>query len=298
MRIVMAGASGFLGTRLIAALRNEDHEIIRLVRRPSASATEISWDPAQDRLDPSALAGADAVINLCGANVGDRRWTDAYRSILRSSRIEPTRLLATTLVEMPADGRPRTLLNMSAVGYYGDTGDRVTTEEHGPGGDFLARLSIEWEASAHLAERAGVRVVTMRTGLPLDPAGGLLKPLLLPWKLGLGGRLGSGRQYVPWVSMADWLAAVRFLLGHAEISGPVNITGPEPVTNAEFGRALGRVLHRPAIWPIPAVALRVVAGGLADQALGSLRVVPKVLTDRGFRFEQPTIDEALAAVFR
>lgn len=296
MRIVVAGGSGFLGTKLIGALRSDGHEIIQLVRRPAATPAEVSWDPEAGSLDPSVFDGTDAIINLGGANVAGRRWNDAYRRALRASRTVPTNLIAMTLATMPADRRPRALINASAVGFYGDTGDTIVTEDSTGGNDFLAFLSRDWETAAKRAEMAGVRTVLLRTGFPLHPDGGLLKPLLLPFRLGLGGKIGAGNQYIPWISMTDWLRAVSFLLEHAEVDGPVNLVGPEPVTNAEFTRALAQALHRPAFWRIPGLAMKIAAGDLANDMIASKRVQPKVLLDAGFEFQHSTIDEAFAAV--
>ena len=296
MRIVVAGSSGFLGTKLVGALRAEGHEITRLVRRPAATPTEASWDPDAGNLDASLLDGADAVINLGGVGVADKRWTQAYRRELRTSRLVPTNLLAMTLATVPAERRPKVLINSSAVGFYGDTGDTPVTEDAEPGHDFLAVLSRDWEAAAKRAEMAGVRTVMLRTGFPLDPEGGLLKPLLLPFKLGVGGKIGVGDQYVPWISMADWLSAVLFVLHHNEISGPVNLVGPRPATNAEFTKALGDALHRPAFWRIPGLAMKAVAGDVADDMVASKRVLPKALLNAGFTFQHQTVREALTAV--
>ncbi|MBB5869509.1 uncharacterized protein (TIGR01777 family) [Allocatelliglobosispora scoriae] len=296
MRIVVAGSSGFLGTKLVGTLRADGHEITRLVRRPATTPTEASWDPEAGRLDASVLDGADAIVNLGGVGVADKRWTDSYRRELRTSRIVPTSLLAMTLATMPADRRPKVLINSSAVGFYGDTGDTLVDEEAEPGDDFLAILSRDWETAARRAEMAGVRTVMLRTGFPLDPGGGLLKPLLLPFKLGVGGKIGNGGQYVPWISMVDWLNAVRFVLEHDEIAGPVNLVGPQPATNAEFTKALGEALHRPTFWRIPGLAMKVVAGDVAADMVASKRVLPKVLLNAGFTFQHETVREALAAV--
>ncbi|MFG1777179.1 TIGR01777 family oxidoreductase [Micromonospora sp. NPDC049051] len=295
MRILMAGASGFLGTRLIDRLTADGHQVTRLVRRPPRTPDERQWNPAAAQLDPAVVAEADAVVNLAGAGVGDKRWNDGYRQLIRSSRVDTTTTLAITIAGLTQGDRPRTLLNSSAVGWYGNTGDR-TVEEDAPAGEgFLADVCRVWEAATRPAEDAGVRVVRMRTGLPLHRDGGLLKPQLLPFKLGIAGRLGSGRQWLPWISMADWLDAVRFLLDRDDVAGPVNLVGPAPVTNAEFTRELARQLHRPAIIPIPALALKVALGGFAHEALTSTRVLPAVLTKAGFTYRHPTLSTALQA---
>lgn len=289
----MAGASGFLGTRLVDHLRADGHEIVRLVRRRPGGPGEVRWDPSAGQLDPDALAGSGAVVNLAGAGVGDKRWTDAYRRVIRASRVDSTTTLATTLAGLPTADRPAVLVNSSAIGWYGDTGDRAVEEDAPAGDGFLADVCRVWEAATGPAEDAGVRVVRLRTGLPLHRDGGLLKPQLLPFRLGVGGKLGSGRQWVPWISMADWLAAVTFLLDRDDVAGPVNLVGPNPVTNAEFTRALAEALHRPAVMPIPGIGLRVALGGFADEALKSARVLPGVLRRAGFTFRHPDLTTAL-----
>ncbi|MGC4749504.1 TIGR01777 family oxidoreductase [Micromonospora sp. DT201] len=295
MRILMAGASGFLGTWLADRLTADGHQVTRLVRRPPRTPDERQWNPSAAQLDPTVVAGADAVVNLAGAGVGDKRWNDAYRQLIRTSRVDSTTTLATTIAGLPAADRPRALLNSSAVGWYGNTGDQVVEEDAPAGEGFLADVCRVWEAATQRAEDAGVRVVRLRTGLPLHRDGGLLKPQLLPFKLGIAGRLGSGRQWLPWISMADWLDATLFLLAHDEIAGPVNVVGPNPVTNAEFTREFARQLHRPAIIPIPALALKVVLGGFAHEALTSTRVLPATLNRAGYPYHHPTLPEALKA---
>jgi uncharacterized protein len=295
----MAGSSGFLGTHLTRALRADGHEVVRLVRREPSSAGEVRWDPAGRLLDPTILSTVDAAVNLAGATVA-RRWTSAYKRTLRSSRIDPTATLARAAAA--ARNRPAVLLNASAVGFYGDTGDRTVDEGAPAGHGFLADLARDWEAATAPARDAGVRVVLLRTGLPLSADGGLLKPMLLQFRLFAGGRLGSGRQYLSWISLADWLGAVRFLLdglGGAvsgpSVSGPVNLTGPEPVTNAEFTRALAEAVHRPAAVPVPGFALRLVLGEFGAEALAGQRAVPRVLTGAGYRFQHEDVRSALRA---
>ncbi|GIJ50488.1 hypothetical protein Val02_73740 [Virgisporangium aliadipatigenens] len=295
MKILLAGASGFLGTRLAARLRESGHDVTRLVRR-DPGAKEARWDPAGGVLDATVVAGTDAVLNLAGANVGGHRWTAAYKRQLRDSRLDTTGTLARTIAALPPEHRPATLLNASAVGYYGtDRGDTTLDEFASPGDDFLAGLCVEWENATRPAADAGVRVALLRSGLVLDKGGGLLGPTRLQFLLGAGGRLSSGRQYLPWISMADWLGAVEFLL-ERDLDGPLNLTGPQPVTNAEFTRVLAKRLHRPALIPAPAFALRIALGEFADEMLASRRVIPARLTDGGFGFRHRTVDEALAAV--
>lgn len=291
----MAGASGFLGTRLVDRLTADGHHVTRLVRRPPRADDERQWDPSAAQLDPAVVAGADAVVNLAGAGVGDKRWNDEYRRLIRSSRVDTTTTLAIAIAGLPAADRPTALLNSSAVGWYGNTGDRAVEEDSPAGEGFLADVCRVWEAATRPAEDAGVRVVRLRTGLPLHRDGGLLKPQLLPFKLGVAGKLGSGRQWLPWISMRDWLDAVVFLLDRGDVGGPVNVVGPAPVTNAEFTRELARQLHRPAIMPIPAVALKVALGGFAQEALTSTRVLPGVLTKANFRYTHPDLAGALHA---
>ena len=295
MRILAAGASGFLGGRLIDRLRADGHEVVQLVRRPPHGPDQVRWDPAAGQLDPAALAGMDAVVNLAGAGVGDRRWTERYRELLRTSRVDSTRTLAQTIAGQPASARPAVLLNASAIGWYGDTGDRPVTEEAPAGDGFLADMCRVWEAATGPAENAGVRVVRLRTGYALHRDGGFLKPQLLPFRLGIGGPLAGGRQWMPWISLADWLAAVLFLLDRDDLAGPVNVVGPAPVTNAEFTRDLAAALHRPAVLPIPSFALRILLGGLSTEALSSARVLPGVLSRAGFSYQHPDLPAALRA---
>jgi len=292
MRILISGASGFLGGNLVERLRGHGHEVTKLVRRPARSADEATWQPAQGQIDPQVVAAADTVINLSGANVGGKRWTAGYKSELRSSRVDTTGTLARAIRKLPEADRPRTLLQASAVGWYGDTGDTPATEEAPAGTTFLADLCRVWEAAARPAEDAGVRVVLLRTGLTLDS---LLKPLLPLFKLGGGAKLGGGRQWMPWVSLPDWLGAADFLLEREDISGPVNIVGREQITNAQFTKAVAAAVHRPALLSVPGPALHVVLGELAGESLRSTRVVPAVLERAGFRWAYPTIEGAVRA---
>jgi uncharacterized protein (TIGR01777 family) len=295
MRILLAGASGFLGTRLVERLRGQGHEITRLVRRPATSAEEVQWQPSSGQLDPAVVAAADAVVNLAGVGVGDKRWTPSYKSQIRSSRVDSTGTIARAIKLLPAADRPSVLVNASAEGWYGDTGDRAVTEDAPAGNTFLADVCRVWEAAARPAEDAGVRVALLRTGLILDENGGLMKPQMLPFKLGLGARIGTGRQWWSWLALSDWLAATEFILEKADVAGPVNLVGPEPVTNAEFTAAFGRALHRPALLFIPPIALRAALGEFADETIRSQRVLPDVLTRAGFVWAHPTVDSALRA---
>jgi uncharacterized protein (TIGR01777 family) len=294
MRILIAGASGFLGTGLVHSLTDAGHQVQRLVRREPSDPAEIRWNPSRGELDPTVVAATDAVINLSGANVNGHRWSEAYKRELWDSRIGPTATLAKAIAEV--DKRPATMISSSAVGFYGDTGDRAVDEQSpspAPGAGFLAELCTRWEEATRPAEDAGVRVVHLRTGFPLDRDGGLLKPLLLLFRLGGGAQLGNGTQYLPWISRYDWEAATRFLLDREDLAGPVNLTGPEPVTNATFTAALAHQVHRPALLRVPRIGLKVVLGEFADEALASQRVRPGVLTAAGFTFRHPDLAAAL-----
>ncbi|HEX2416728.1 MAG TPA: TIGR01777 family oxidoreductase [Micromonosporaceae bacterium] len=295
MRIVMSGASGFLGHDLVRRLRGEGHRVIRLVRREPRTEDEAPWDPARGDIDPTLLSGADAVVNLSGAGVGDKRWTPAYKREIRDSRVKAT----TTIAAATAAARPRptAILNASAVGWYGDTGEHAVDEDSPPGAGFFPEVCESWEAATMAAVDAGVRVTKLRTGLVLAASDGLLRPMLPLFRLGLGGRLGSGRQYMSWISLADWIGAVIFLL-EREIAGPVNLTAPHPQTNADFTRELGKAVGRPAVLPVPAPALRVALGEFANEATTSQRVLPGQLTRSGYRFEHPELGPALRWALR
>ncbi|GIF04500.1 TIGR01777 family oxidoreductase [Actinoplanes siamensis] len=297
MRIVMAGASGFLGARLADRWRRSGHDITRLVRRPPG-AGEAAWTPSQGRLDPAVLAGADAVVNLAGANIGARRWTASYRNVLRASRVDSTDTIARAIAKLPPGDRPRTLLQSSAVGWYGDTGDQEVAEEAPAGTTFLADLCRVWEAAARPAEDAGARVVLLRTAPVLDRQGSPLKPLLPLFKLGGGARIGGGRQWMAWIALADWLAAADFLLEREELAGPVNLVSAQQCTNLEFTRELARQLRRPALLTVPGPVLDLVLGELAGEAQRSQRAIPGVLRDAGFSWAYPDIQSALAAALR
>lgn len=289
--IAVAGSSGLIGTALVYALRATDHRVVRIVRRAPANADEVFWNPDSGEFDPDTLRGVDAVVNLCGVSIGEKRWSGAYKQTLRDSRIGPTEVLAAAVAEV---GVP-VLVNASAVGYYGDTGARITDETAPPGDGFLAHLCVDWEAATAEARRDGVRVVLARTGLVLAPGGGLVPRLRTLFALGLGARLGNGRQYMPWISLEDEVRALLFAINHDEVSGPLNLTGPAPVTNAEFTTAFGRALNRPTPLAVPGFALRAVVGEFADEGLlGGQRAIPAALERAGFVFHHNTIGEALA----
>lgn len=294
-RIVVAGASGLIGSALVATLQQQGHAVVRLVRRPAQGTDEISWDPVGGTLDPGALDGVGAVVNLSGAGIGDHRWTDAYKRELVQSRLAATGLLARTIAG--SSTRPPVLLSGSAIGAYGARGDEELTEASALGTDFLADLCRQWEAATAPAAEAGVRVAHLRTGIVLSAAGGALKKQLPLFKLGLGGRFGSGRQWQSWISIDDEVAAIAHLLD-ADVEGPVNLTAPAPVTNREFTRRLADVLHRPAVLPIPSFGPKLLLGGeLADALLFTgQRVLPAKLEASGYRFRHASLDAALRAV--
>jgi uncharacterized protein (TIGR01777 family) len=291
MRILVAGSSGYLGEHLVNRLREAGHQVVRLVRREPDQPDQVYWRPNQEDLDPAVVDGAHAAINLAGAGVGDQRWTDDFKQLLRSSRVNPTAVLAKA-VSLAADP-PRVLLNASGIDYYGDAGDAELTEDAPAGTGFFPELCLAWEAATQPAEQAGIRVVHLRTSAVLGPDSAVLRPLVRLFKLGVGGRMGSGRQWLPWISLADWVAGVEFLLGAEDVTGAANLSSPAPVRNAEFARTLGSVLHRPALLPVPGAALRLVAGELADQLLTSKRAVPAALAAAGYPFQHPNLVDAL-----
>jgi uncharacterized protein (TIGR01777 family) len=291
VRVVVGGSSGLIGTALVAHLRAGGHEVLRLVRRSPAAPDERGWDPPAGQIDPGTFDGVDAVVNLGGAGIADRPWSGARRQALRDSRIVPTEVLAAAVAE---HGVP-VLLSGSAVGYYGDAGGVAIDESAPPGTGFLAGLARDWEAAAQAARDGGARVVTLRTGLVLAPSGGLLGPLKLVYRFGLGGRIGSGAQYMPWISLDDEVGAIRFLAEHADVAGPVNLTAPLPVTNADFTAALAQAVHRPAVLPVPAFAIRALGAQGEEMLLYGQRAVPAKLEAAGYRFRHATLEEALAA---
>ena len=297
MKVAVTGSSGLIGSALVPALLGDGHEVLRLVRRTPRTADEHRWEPAHERIPPGLLDDVDAVVNLAGVGVGDRRWTAKHKQAVLASRVDSTRTVSRALAAAVAadPGRPRVLLSGSAVGWYGDTGERVVDEEAPAGDDFLARVCVQWEAATAPAADAGVRVATLRTGLVLG-RGGLLGRLAPLFRLGLGGRLGSGRQYVPWISLTDEVDAIRFLLT-APVTGPVDLTAPTPVTNTEFTAALAETLHRPAVLAVPGPALQLVLGEFARVGvLAGQRAVPTVLRSAGYRFGHEDLRAALAAV--
>lgn len=295
VRIAVAGASGLIGGALARSLTADGHTVVRLVRRAPSSADEVRWDPEGGSVDAAGLAGCDAVVNLAGAGVGDRRWTDEYKARIRSSRVGGTTALAEAVAGLPEDVRPRVFVNGSAIGYYGETGEREVDESAPPGEGFLPQVCVEWEGAAAPAREAGVRTVFARTGLVVAREGGAWAKMFPLFRAGLGGRMGDGRQYWSFIALHDEVAALRHLLGTEGLSGPFNLTAPHPLTNREITEAMGRVLHRPTVFPVPAPVLRTVLGEMAGDVLGSARVLPKRLLESGFRFAFPGIEGAIRA---
>lgn len=297
MTVAVTGASGLVGSALVPFLTTGGHTVVRIGRgAPDATPTpqrrDVQWDPDAGRLDPRALEGVDAVVHLAGASVADR-WTDAHKRAIEDSRVRGTTLLAETLARL--ERPPRVLVAASAIGYYGDRGDEILDEASAPGRGFLPEVAQRWEAASAPAERAGVRVVRARLGVVLSPRGGALPKLMLPFQLGAGGRMADGRQWMSTVALDDVVGALHFALVTDALRGVVNVVGPQPVTNAEFARTLGHVLHRPSFAPVPAFALRLALGRQqADEMLlASQRVLPRALQAAGFAFRHPTLEAAL-----
>ena len=290
MRIVLAGGSGFLGRALRTRLQRDGHTVTVLTRSPRGAPDEVAWTPDGNAgAWAGALDGADGIVNLAGEGIADRRWNDARKRALRDSRLVSTRSIVAALRQAPAP----VLVNASAVGYYGPCGDQRVTESTPPGSDFLSELCVEWEREADQAS-ATTRVALVRTGLVLHPDGGALKEMLLPFKLGAGGPMGSGSQYMPWIHLDDWVSLVLWLIATSGARGAFNGTAPTPVTNREFARALGRALGRPAIVPAPAFALRMLLGEFADSLLTGQRAVPARSVELGFTFQFADLEPALA----
>jgi len=289
MKIAVTGATGLIGSALVGELKSKGHIVQRLVRRPTVSADEVFWDPTQGDIDISALEGTDAVIHLAGAGVGDHRWTAKYKETILNSRLLGT----TTIAQACAELQPAVFISASAMGWYGETGNRAVDESDRAGDDFLAIVCREWEAAADLA--VGVRTVKLRTGLVLDPTGGALGQMLPLFRFGLGGRMGSGKQWWSWITLHDQIKAIDHLLT-SHLAGPINLTTPNPSTNSEFTAALARALHRPALLPVPGFALKIALGGFSSEILGSKKVLPKALLDDGFVFDYPHLVSALQAL--
>ncbi|MFE7467469.1 TIGR01777 family oxidoreductase [Streptomyces sp. NPDC057499] len=295
-RIAVTGASGLVGAALVRSLRADGLEVVRLVRRPARSGDEAEWDPRRGYVDVAGLVGCDAVVHLAGAGVGDHRWSETYKREIRDSRVLGTAAIAEAVASL--DPAPEVLVSGSAIGYYGDTGDRAVDESAPAGEGFLPSVCVEWEAATAAAQEAGVRTVHARTGLVVAREGGAWGRLFPLFRAGLGGRLGNGRQYWSFIALHDEVAALRHLLDTGSLSGPVNLTAPAPVTNREVTAAMGRVLHRPTLLTAPAPALRIALGEFAQDVLGSQRVLPGRLLESGFVFAFPGIDGAIRAALR
>ena len=288
-KVAVTGSSGLIGAALVAQLQSDGYKVLKLVRRPPRAADEVSWDPNKGEIDLKSLEGVDAVFHLAGAGVGDKRWTAKYRSQILNSRLLGTTTIANACEQL----QPEVFISASAIGYYGETGNREVVEVDRGGDDFLSIVCREWELVANLAP--SVRTIKLRTGLVLDPTGGALGRMIPLFKFGIGGKLGSGKQWWSWITLHDQVRAMIFLM-QSKIEGAVNITTPNPVTNKEFTAALAHALKRPAFFPAPAFALRAVLGGFSSEVLGSKKVMPKVLMDNGFDFEYPFVSNALTAL--
>lgn len=293
MKILVTGATGLVGSALLPALEKAGHKVGKLVRPGTLpSEGDVKWDPISGAIDSAGIEGSDAVIHLGAENIAEGRWTKEKKRRIRDTRVRGTGLLAHALAEL--ERPPATFVCASAIGFYGDRGSEVVDEESAPGAGFLAEVCKEWEAAAAPAEARGIRVVKLRFGVVLTGAGGALKQMLLPFKLGVGGRLGSGKQYMSWISIEDAVGAIVHCLANASLSGPVNVVAPEAATNAEFTKALGRALRRPTLFPVPAPALKLALGQMADELLlASTRVQPKVLQESGYAFRNPDLNSAL-----
>jgi len=288
-RIAITGASGLIGSALVGHLKSEGHTVQRLVRRATVSPDEIQWDPKTGYVDLETLRGVDAVIHLAGVGVGDKRWSKRYKAEILNSRLLGTTAIANAVAEV----KPQVFISASAIGWYGDSGNRAVIESDSAGNDFLAAVCREWEGAADLA--GGVRTVKIRTGLVLDPTGGALGRMLPLFRFGLGGKLGSGKQWWSWITLHDVVRAIEFALVNP-LSGPVNLTTPNPVTNQEFTAALARAMKRPALFPAPAIALKIALGGFSSEILGSKKVLPNSLGEAGFVWDYPHITTALTAL--
>ena len=291
MKVAVTGASGLIGSALVVRLRRDGHEVLRLVRRVTTAPDEVRWDPDEGYVDLAALDGTAAVVHLAGAGVGDHRWTAAYKETIRESRVRGTDTIARAATRL--DRRPEVLISGSAMGFYGDTGDREVDESAPAASGFLSEVVRAWEAAADPAREAGIRVAHPRSGLVLAGHGGAWGRLWPLFRFGLGGRLGSGRQWWSFISLRDEVAALAFLI-ESDLAGPVNLTAPNPVTNAEVTKAMGRAMHRPTPFPVPAEALQLALGEFSSEILSSSRVLPGRLLESGFQFQDPTIEQAIA----
>lgn len=296
MHIAVTGSHGLVGTAMIPAMTKREYQVTRLVRG-QAGVGSVVWDPTAESFDSSVLQGVDAVVHLAGENVASSRWTSQVKERIRRSRVQGTRILAEGLAAMPTP--PRIFISASAIGYYGDCGDELLDEDSPAGNGFLADTALQWEAATQPASDAGIRVVRMRIGVILSPRGGALAKMLLPFKLGAGGRVGNGRQWWSWIALDDVVGAILHLLSNDAISGPVNVVSPNPVSNSVFTKILGRELKRPTIFPMPAVVARIVLGEMANELLlASTRVQPERLLETGYQFQQPELSAALQCLLK
>ena len=288
-RVAISGASGLIGSALVGHLKSKGHTVQRLVRRTPVSADEVEWNPRTGYVDVASLAGVDAIIHLAGVGIADKRWSKRFKAEIMNSRLLGTSAIAQAVTEL----KPQVFISASAIGWYGESGNRAVHENDRAGDDFLAALCHEWEAAADLATE--VRTVKLRLGVVLDPTGGSLGKMLPLFRFGFGGKLGSGKQWWSWITLHDVVRAISFTL-EKPISGSINVTSPNPVTNQEFTSALARALYRPALFPAPAIALRIVLGGFSSEILGSKKVIPQVLTEAGFTWDYPHLTAALSAL--
>jgi|SRR6478752_1402740 len=297
-RVAITGSSGLIGGALRRHLEARGDEVVRLVRREPSGPGEVRWNPSRGDLDPAALEGVDAVVNLAGVGIGDKRWDAAYKREVERSRTDATWTVAQTLADARGRGANPRLVNASAVGYYGDRGDEVLTETSAPGRDVLAGIVTRWEAAADPAREAGVPVACVRSGLVMSPDGGAFKPVLLLARLGLAGPMGSGEEWWPWITLVDEVRAITHLVDHPDLTGPFNLTAPGSARQREIAKAIAAALHRPAVLPAPRLALRAVVGEFADSIVASQRVVPEALLAAGFTFEHPDLEAAVSWLVR
>ncbi len=295
MKLLIGGSHGLVGTALIRSLETDGHEIFRLVRHAPKSQTEVEWSPDRYSIALARIEGFDAVINLAGESIADGRWTDDKKRRIRESRVKGTKLLGDALANLTVP--PKTFISASAIGYYGNRGDEILSETSSPGADFLAHVCTEWEEATALAKEKGIRVVNTRFGIILDAKGGALAKMLAPFRMGVGGKIGSGKQWMSWIALADVVGGIKFALAQDSIRGPVNFVAPNPVTNAEFTKALGHALSRPTLFPIPAFGVKLLFGEMGEALLlGGQRVEPKQLMSEGYQFEYSQLETALGKI--
>jgi uncharacterized protein (TIGR01777 family) len=292
MRILVSGSHGLVGKALIGSLNSDGHEIVRLVRRNPSAAGELEWHPNEGRIDAASLEGFDAVVHLAGESIASGRWTGEKKRAIRDSRVKGTTLLSDALARLSRP--PAVFISASAIGYYGNRGDELLTETSAPGRDFLAGVCIEWENATRTAVEKGIRTVNTRFGIILDAEEGALGKMLTPFRMGIGGRVGDGKQWVSWITIEDVVGGLKSMIDDASVRGPVNFVTPNPVTNAEFTKMLGHVLSKPTLFPVPVFGVRLAFGEMADALLlASQRVEPRVLKERGFVYQWPMLEPAL-----